>query len=51
MEAAIATRSHQYFDLPDNVVKARINPDTGMLARSELEIGVDALFRKGTEPR
>jgi penicillin-binding protein 1A len=51
MEAAIATRSHQYFDLPDNVVKARINPDTGMLARSELEIGVDALFRMGTEPK
>ena len=51
MKAAIATRSHQYFDLPDNVVKVRMNPDTGMLARSELEMGVDTLFLRGTEPK
>ena len=51
MKTAIATKSHQYFDLPDNVIKVRMNPQTGMLARNESEIGVNALFRNGTEPK
>ena len=51
MENASATGSPPYFDLPDNVVKVRMNPKTGMLASDGYKNAVDALFRKGTEPK
>ncbi len=51
MEAALADEPHQYFDLPDNVTKVHMNPDTGMLASDESKFAVTALFKKGTEPR
>ena len=51
MEAALADEPHQYFDLPDNVTKVHMNPDTGGLASDESKFAVTALFKKGTEPR
>jgi penicillin-binding protein 1A len=51
MQNAPATGSPQYFDLPDNVIKVRMNPQTGMLAADGAKNAVDALFLKGTEPK
>ena len=51
MEAALADEPHQYFDLPDNVTKVHMNPDTGRLVSDESKYAVTALFKKGTEPR
>jgi penicillin-binding protein 1A len=51
MEAALTDESHQYFDLPDNVTKVHMDPDTGRLATDESKYAVTALFKKGTEPR
>ena len=51
MEAALADEPHQYFDLPDNVTKVHMNPDTGGLASDESKFAVTALFKKGTEPQ
>jgi penicillin-binding protein 1A len=51
MEAALADEPHQYFDLPDNITKVHMNPDTGMLVSDESKYAVTALFKKGTEPR
>ena len=51
MKNAPATESPPYFDHPDNVVKVRMNPQTGMLAADGSKNAVDALFIKGTEPK
>ena len=51
MKNAPATESPPYFDHPDNVVKVRMNPQTGMLAADGSKNSVDALFIKGTEPK
>jgi penicillin-binding protein 1A len=52
MQTALASESSHYFDQPpDNVVKVRMNPQTGALASQESEDAVWALFRKGTEPK
>jgi penicillin-binding protein 1A len=51
MEAALAEEAHPYFDLPDNIVKVQLNPDTGRLASDESNSAVTALFKKGTEPK
>ena len=51
MENASTSGSPPYFDLPDNVVKVRMNPKTGMLAPDGSNNAVDALFRKGAEPK
>jgi penicillin-binding protein 1A len=51
MENAPTSESHPYFDLPDNVVKVRMDPQTGMLATDGSENAVDGLFIKGTEPK
>jgi len=51
MQNAPATGSPPYFDLPDNVIKVRMNPQTGMLAADGAKNAVDALFLKGTEPK
>ena len=50
MQTALANRPHQYFDLPDNVVKVRMNSQSGMLASDGSENAVPALFKMGTEP-
>ena len=51
MATALADGSHRYFDLPDNVIKVQINPDTGRLAADGSEFAASALFKKGTEPK
>jgi penicillin-binding protein 1A len=43
--------SPPYFDLPDNVIKVRMNPQTGKLAADGSKNAIDALFIKGTEPK
>ena len=51
MAAALADGPQRYFDLPDNIVKIHMNPDTGNLAADGSKSAVTALFKKGTEPR
>ncbi len=51
MKNAPATGSFPYFDLPDNVIKLRMDPQTGKLATDGSKNAVDALFIKGTEPK
>jgi penicillin-binding protein 1A len=51
MEAALAEEAHPYFDLPDNVTKVHMNPDTGGIASDGSKSAVTALFKKGTEPQ
>ncbi|MFZ5570108.1 MAG: penicillin-binding protein 1A [Thermodesulfobacteriota bacterium] len=50
MQAALQRESTQYFDFPDDVVKIRIDPVTGLPVSAENVKGVDVLFIKGTEP-
>lgn len=50
MEAALPDEPQQYFDLPDNVTRVQMDPDTGRLAAEESKYAVTALFKKGTEP-
>ena len=50
MQSALTDAPHQYFDLPDNVSKIYMNPDTGRRVGSASTSGVPALFIKGTEP-
>ncbi len=51
MQATLAGRSSQSFDIPDSVVKVPMNPQTGQLEQDETKEAVSALFRKGTEPK
>jgi penicillin-binding protein 1A len=51
MQTALANWPYQYFDLPDNVVKVRMNSQSGMLASDGSENAVPALFKMGTEPK
>ncbi len=51
MEKALANRPCQYFDIPDDVVQAHMDPLTGLLASENSPHAVTALFKKGTEPR
>ncbi len=51
MSVALDSESHQYFDIPDGVVQARMNPETGRLAPENSSRAVTAMFKKGTEPK
>jgi penicillin-binding protein 1A len=51
MSKALLDRPIQYFDIPDDVVKVRIDPSTGLLATDNTPNAVKALFKKGTEPK
>ncbi len=51
MKNAPETGFPPYFDFPDNVIKVRMNPQSGMLATEGSESSVEALFIKGTEPK
>lgn len=51
MKRALHNRPIQYFDMPDDVVKVRIDPITGLLAADNAPNAVKALFKKGTEPK
>ena len=50
MRQALAAKSLGYFDIPDDVVKVRIDPVTGEAAGEDTPGSVAALFKKGTEP-
>ncbi len=49
MQMATHQQPTQYFDLPDDVVKIRMDPVSGKLVSGEDPSGVDALFVRGTE--
>ena len=51
MQRALLDKPIQYFDIPDDVVKVRIDPSTGLLATEDSPNAVKALFKKGTEPK
>ena len=51
MQKALLGRPIQYFDIPDDVVKVRIDPWTGRPASDDSPNSVIALFKKGTEPK
>ena len=51
MQTALAGRSMQSFDVPDNVVAVRMNPQTGQIERDESRQSVSALFKIGSEPK
>ena len=51
MRTALAGGSPQQFDLPDNVSRGMMDPQTGLLAAHESKEAVLALFKKGTEPK
>jgi penicillin-binding protein 1A len=51
MQSDALDGSDQKFNLPANVVKVRMNPQTGELASDESVDAVSALFKIGTEPK
>jgi len=51
MQTALAGRSMQSFDVPDNVVAVRMNPQTGQIEKDESRQSVSALFKIGSEPK
>ncbi len=50
MGAAFEKKSHQYFDIPDDIRRIRMDPITGLAQPHDSKKAVMALFRKGTEP-
>lgn len=40
----------RYFDIPDDVIKVRMDSNTGRLVNDDSPDAVSALFKKGTEP-
>jgi len=50
MEKVFADRPVEYFDIPDNVVRKGIDPESGKPSSAEISSTVSALFIKGTEP-
>jgi len=50
MTKALDGKSFQYFDMPDDLVKIRMDSLTGLLASEDSPGAVTALFKKGTEP-
>lgn len=50
MRTALADRPVEEFPVPDNVVTARVDPATGLLAPPGMEGAVEEVFVKGTEP-
>ena len=51
MQTDTVDGSNQEFNIPDNVVEVRIDPQSGTLAANESEDAVSALFKIGTEPK
>jgi penicillin-binding protein 1A len=49
MQVALADKPQQYFDLPDDIIQIRINPNTGLPTSDDSPNAVPALFKKGTE--
>jgi len=50
MREALANKTLQYFDIPDDVVRVRIDPATGAPVGQRHPEGVGVLFKRGTEP-
>jgi penicillin-binding protein 1A len=51
MTKALDRKPFQYFDMPDDLVKVRMDPVSGLLASDDSPGAVEALFKKGTEPK
>lgn len=51
MSKAICGNSHQYFDLPDDMVQVCMDPSTGSRMPMDSPRSVRALFKIGTEPK
>jgi len=51
MKQVQAESAFHYFDMPDNVIKKRVNPLNGLASSGTSTHGVWALFLKGTEPK
>ena len=51
MQATLTAGSFQHFEIPDGVVKVRMNPHTGQVEWDEASESITALFRIGTEPK
>ena len=51
MRSVLSVGSNQLFELPDNVVRVRIDAHSGMPAHNGSPNAVTALFKKGTEPK
>ena len=51
MTKALDRKPFQYFDMPDDLIKVRMDPVTGLLASDDSPGAVEALFKKGTEPK
>ncbi|MDF1589874.1 MAG: PBP1A family penicillin-binding protein [Desulfobacterales bacterium] len=50
MSQAHHDRPYHYFDIPDDVVSVRMDPQTGLPAPENSKNAVSAMFRKGMEP-
>ena len=50
MRSALDRSKLEYFDLPDDVVRVRFNPDDGSRADDTSQAGRAALFKRGTVP-
>ncbi|MBW2247231.1 MAG: PBP1A family penicillin-binding protein [Deltaproteobacteria bacterium] len=51
MTKALDRKPFQYFDMPDDLIKVRMDPVSGLLASDDSPGAVEALFKKGTEPK
>ena len=51
MKKALAEKSYEFFDMPDDVVRVAIDPITGEAVREDSPTAVQALFKKGTAPK
>jgi penicillin-binding protein 1A len=51
MTQALDSKPFQYFDMPDDMVRVRMDPSTGLLVSDDSPRSVTALFKKGTEPK
>ncbi len=51
MEKALNERPWTYFDIPDDIVKAPMNPGVGALTSGDDYNPIEALFKSGTEPK
>lgn len=50
MTEALSAEPLRYFDLPEDVVRVRIDPETGTPVDDRHPEGVGVLFKRGTEP-
>jgi penicillin-binding protein 1A len=51
MKTALTDESRQFFDIPDNLIRVPIDPQSGQLQVDQSKESVYALFKVGTEPK